>query len=256
VIQIEHQTDGILTNRSTTNYKIWSTAPSIVAPENVIIQTGANPVETRFLFTNYDSKGNVLEQQKINDAKHTYLYDYNSTFPVAEIINADFNNVAYTSFEADGNGNWSISSTTRDMSDSRTGLKSYNLGSGTIAKSGLTSGTTYRLSFWAKGSVLFNGTAMSATSISVNNWNYFEKTFTSLAAITISGTGLIDEMRLCPDAAQMSTYTYDPLIGITSVNDVSNRSTYYMYDGLNRLQFIKDRKGNIVKSYEYNYQLR
>jgi hypothetical protein len=50
----------------------------------------------------------------------------------------------------------------------------------------------------------------------------------------------------------MRTTTYDPLIGKTSECDENNRITYYQYDNLGRLQFVKDENSNIVKMYEYN----
>jgi YD repeat-containing protein len=52
----------------------------------------------------------------------------------------------------------------------------------------------------------------------------------------------------------MTTYTYDPLIGVTSQCDVGSRVTYYEYDGLQRLLRIRDMDGNIVKQFEYQYQ--
>ncbi len=53
--------------------------------------------------------------------------------------------------------------------------------------------------------------------------------------------------------AQVTTYTYDPMIGVTTVCDARGEITYYEYDNFNRLQFIKDANGHIVRSTEYNY---
>ncbi|WP_188938395.1 hypothetical protein, partial [Puia dinghuensis] len=63
----------------------------------------------------------------------------------------------------------------------------------------------------------------------------------------------IDELRLYPTTAHMMTYTYSPLIGLTSECSPNNTITYYNYDGLNRLKFIRDMDGNILKTFEYNY---
>lgn len=51
----------------------------------------------------------------------------------------------------------------------------------------------------------------------------------------------------------MTTYTYDPLIGITSVTDVNDLSTYYEYDGFGRLKSILDNDKNIIKANTYHY---
>ncbi|MGG5210098.1 hypothetical protein ACQWU4_14305 [Chryseobacterium sp. MIQD13] len=53
--------------------------------------------------------------------------------------------------------------------------------------------------------------------------------------------------------ALIITYTYKPLVGITSVTDPAGRISYYEYDSFNRLRFIKDEQGNVVKKICYNY---
>jgi hypothetical protein len=56
------------------------------------------------------------------------------------------------------------------------------------------------------------------------------------------------------NSTQVSTYTYDPLIGITSSTDGKNMPIYYDYDEFLRLRSIKDQDGNILKSYNYHYK--
>ncbi|WP_163409870.1 fibronectin type III domain-containing protein [Flavobacterium ajazii] len=53
--------------------------------------------------------------------------------------------------------------------------------------------------------------------------------------------------------AMVNTYTYDPLIGMTSVTDAKGYTTYYTYDSFNRLQKTKDHSSNILNEYSYNY---
>jgi YD repeat-containing protein len=53
--------------------------------------------------------------------------------------------------------------------------------------------------------------------------------------------------------AQVSTYGYKPLIGITSETDPNNHTKYYEYDAFNRLSLIKDQDNNILKKICYNY---
>ena len=78
---------------------------------------------------------------------------------------------------------------------------------------------------------------------------------TGSTTVTIGGSGvIIDELRLCPKGSLITTYTYAPLIGITSKCDASSRLTYYSYDNLERLKLIKDQYGNILKRYDYEYQ--
>ncbi|MDH7459630.1 RHS repeat protein [Chitinophagaceae bacterium 26-R-25] len=63
----------------------------------------------------------------------------------------------------------------------------------------------------------------------------------------------LDKLRTI-SGALVTTYTYSPLIGITSQTDPNGRTTYFEYDTMGRLALIKDQDGNIVKTFEYNYK--
>ena len=52
----------------------------------------------------------------------------------------------------------------------------------------------------------------------------------------------------------VTTYTYDPLIGVTSITDPRGETIYYEYDGFNRLKFVKDADRNILSKNEYYYK--
>lgn len=51
----------------------------------------------------------------------------------------------------------------------------------------------------------------------------------------------------------VTTYTYDPVYGITSATDPNNKTNYYYYDGMGRLAVITDQDNNVVKKICYNY---
>jgi YD repeat-containing protein len=124
----------------------------------------------------------------------------------------------------------------------------------------LTSGGTYIVSYWSstRSSYSVSGTTGTAQgkTISINGatWTYFEHTITGTTSLIISGSGDIDELRLYPSNAQMTTYTYNPLVGMTSQCDVDNRVSYYIYDALGRMKYIRDQDGNILKTIDYHYQ--
>ncbi|WP_430409212.1 RHS repeat domain-containing protein [Kordia sp.] len=52
----------------------------------------------------------------------------------------------------------------------------------------------------------------------------------------------------------MTSYTYDPLVGITSVTDARGYTMYYEYDEFNRLKTVKDADKNLLSTNEYNYK--
>ncbi|GAA3594124.1 hypothetical protein GCM10022396_09140 [Flavivirga amylovorans] len=56
--------------------------------------------------------------------------------------------------------------------------------------------------------------------------------------------------------ALVTTYTYDPLVGITSITDPKGYVAYYEYDEFNRLKQVKDTNGNILSENSYNYVAR
>jgi YD repeat-containing protein len=66
--------------------------------------------------------------------------------------------------------------------------------------------------------------------------------------------GALNNLRVNLLNAQVTTYTYDPLVGITSVTDPRGQTVYYEYDEFNRLKFVKDHEGNILSKNEYNYR--
>ncbi|WEK70281.1 MAG: hypothetical protein P0Y62_01760 [Candidatus Chryseobacterium colombiense] len=53
---------------------------------------------------------------------------------------------------------------------------------------------------------------------------------------------------------QVSTYSYDPLIGITSITPPSGIREVYFYDSANRLEKIVDVNGKVLKELKYNYK--
>ncbi|MEW7289112.1 hypothetical protein [Aquimarina sp. 2304DJ70-9] len=63
----------------------------------------------------------------------------------------------------------------------------------------------------------------------------------------------LDELRTAFPLAMITTYTYDPLIGMTSETDPKGDTTYYEYDEYNRLKAVKNSDGNILTKNDYNY---
>ncbi|WP_299223686.1 hypothetical protein [uncultured Aquimarina sp.] len=54
--------------------------------------------------------------------------------------------------------------------------------------------------------------------------------------------------------AMISTYEYEPLVGVTKMTDPRGYTIYYNYDDFNRLKFVKDQDGNILSENEYHYK--
>ncbi|OWK68867.1 hypothetical protein [Pedobacter sp. AJM] len=54
--------------------------------------------------------------------------------------------------------------------------------------------------------------------------------------------------------AHITSYTYKPLVGMTSMTDPKGMTTYYEYDEFQRLKNMKDQNGNILKNTTYHYK--
>ena len=196
-----------------------------------------------------------------NAKKESYIWDYGNSTAVALIKNASFSDVAYTSFESNGTGNWSgINSSYIQNSGGITGRKYYNQTGFSISKTGLLASNHYILSYWSKnGSYSVTGTesgypkTLNSLTIGLNVWTLYEHLVSGQTTITITGSGAIDEVRLYPKGSLMATNTFEPMVGISSQCDASNRISRYEYDSFGRLIFIRDQNQNILKKLCYNY---
>lgn len=230
----------------------------------------------------YDLVGNLLRMDKPGQASVSYVWDYSKALPVAMALNAMPSQLAYAGFEADvpyqctnGNcvslepNNWQFDPTLGNkthlqISGGVTGRGFYRLdGTWSVNRSGLPTGD-YEISFWAKGGYenvyVFVDQELSRTQGPPNAQDYrlvSVRVHVSSGNITIDAYGRqvdIDDIRLYPVTAQMTTYTHTPQVGITSMSDVNNQPTRYEYDGLQRLRLVRDAQGNIVKHLDYHYQ--
>lgn len=77
-----------------------------------------------------------------------------------------------------------------------------------------------------------------STQNSVENWKSFN-------LLLREAEDLVD--------ASISTFTYLPLVGISSKTDPIGNTTYYVYDNFNRLETIKDKNNSIIKHVDYHY---
>ena len=228
-------------------------------PGTIYYQVRSNTNELMALFNQYDARGNILEMQKANDVKQSIIWDYKMMYPVASVTNADYSDIAYTSFEANGQGNWTFSSSATPDPSAPTGKKVYSLnGLNNITRTGLKSSTTYIVSYWTKNTSAFTiaGTISQypIQGKTIKGWNFFTHKITGQTQVNIGSNGLIDELRLYPATAQMTTIAYDPLIGMTSQCDANNSISYYEYDVFSRLKLIRDQDDNIIKTIEYHYK--
>jgi YD repeat-containing protein len=173
------------------------------------------------------ASGNIVKINPRDGLVKTYLWGHDNSHPIAEITNAAPTQVFHTSFE----DNTGVSG------DAKTGKKYYNAGSYTIPVASRPSGTDLVMTFW-----YFNGTWKFQSEIPYNS------------TVSMSGANRLDEIRVYPRAAQMTTYTYEAGMGITSVTDPNNQTVYYEYDPFGRMVMIKDQNKHVIKNLQYHYK--
>jgi YD repeat-containing protein len=203
----------------------------------------------------YDTYANPLSIKKADKIQYL-VWDYNAKYVTAEITQDGTGAFAYTSFESGNQGNWQYNVPSPHAA-APTGAFAYNLGNGAVSAS-INYVPVYIVSYWkAPGSsVNVNLPGTLTTGRELNGWTYCEHRITPGVLdnyISVSGTGFIDELRLHGERTQMTTYTLQPLLGLTSKCDPANRITYYEYDFEGRLSVIRDQDKNILKKFCYNY---
>lgn len=208
---------------------------TVYVPDVIKLSSGTGPLEPRIRIHQYDNAGNITEISKESDMRTSYIWGYNQTFPIAVVQNALVSEIFHTSFEAGEEGGNSADN------DSRTGIKSKTGGYSKLL-TGLTPNKSYQLTYWQKNSGAWG---LFSLIIDLNS---------TTTTYTINLTGQVDEIRFHPVGALMTTYTYTPGLGITSVTDPNNQTTYYEYDAMGRLWLIRDSNKKIIKEHKYNYR--
>jgi hypothetical protein len=178
----------------------------------------------------YDSDGNVVEFTTLKGDNNVFIWSKDKRYQIAKVLNAQRNEVYFTSFEETG---------TLGLvpGDTRSGGKYFNGASYTIPATEQPSGTNLKMTYWFYSS---------------GTWN-FQNEVDYTATITKSGATRLDDIRIFPVGAHMITYSYDRGVGITSISDSNEIITKYIYDDFGRLIELRDHKNNLLEKTEYHY---
>lgn len=174
----------------------------------------------------------------------SYIYGYNQSLPIAIVQNAmiyespaDYTpsirkEIFHTSFEEDTSSNVDI------LPLAKTGRKAYR-GSYQLAFQPSSPTDSLILSYWISRDEGRTWTKVDAVR---NLWG---------GATIGEENAYIDEVRVYPQDARMTTYTHLPGVGMTSQTDPNGHTVYYEYDALGRLSVIRDNERRMLKSYQY-----
>ena len=243
--------------------------------------------EKRFDYT-YDSNNDLITTTG-DGMKHTaYVWGYRHKYPIAEINNSDRSEVYQQNFEEPELGLDFEANVVTDPAKSHTGKYSgrlVNTSSSELvshSSKGLTISLTAPKKFSYSGWIYSTGPSAqiflfmmksgetayfsyvdAVETQVINKWVYIKGEFMVPADVVLlklrldnnsAGTVWFDDLRIRPSDAEMSTYTYEPLVGMTSAIDNKGQTIYYEYDPFQRLKYIRNQDWDIIKSYDYNYK--
>jgi hypothetical protein len=215
-----------------------------------------------------------LENKLLNQDFYTScIYDTKTRQIIASATNAKYADIAFTSFESTYNN--------RGVFDYNKGNWDFDPGNITTAGGGITGGHScllnastkyinsrsllhkkYLLTFWMNSSQttppvnLPSGAVTCTLQNTVGSWKLYSAVVAPDSGDVLSFNGVstnvyyLDEIRLHPLDAAMTTCTYTPLAGIASVTNASNIISYYEYDLFGRPSIIRDMRGKIIKKME------
>lgn len=239
-----------------TSFKENPANTSYLIPEKIYVLEASKPVTESSSFTlisdnaltvdplfipritpTYNAYGDIIQIDKLNgsnqgsDISMGYLYGYGNTLPIAKATNANNTEMYVQNFEDETLSGQSIS-----PSSSHTGIK-YWAGGNYQVNFIRPNNRPYVIDYWYS---------------SGGQWYYIKKDYTS-NSVTLTESTTFDDIRIYPKDAQMTTYTYDHVLGMTSTEDMNGRTTYYEYDDFGQLIVTRDSEKNIVKAYKYRY---
>jgi hypothetical protein len=220
--------------------------------------------ELRNSFDTYDSNNNLVQ---LTDRKgtHAMIREPNTGRAWAKSQQCGYADIAYSSFEHYTDPaftNWSYNLAGITTSSAQTGAKAFNLSGNNInSLQPLSTSKKYKVSFWKKVDAATSVTLKAGTQTIAlrtgparNGWQYYEGTFTSATTAQVTGNAIIDELRLYPGNDRMISYVFKPVVGLMSVCDENNQTTFWEYDEFNRLKITRDQDKYILSKNEYNYQ--
>lgn len=240
-------------------------------------------------FDLYDSRSaKLLQYHKEDDMPVSLLWGYDKKLLIAEAKNAKYGEVFYDGFEPNTGTGWSVSGFSYASDRKRTGKRAGKIVSTTSSEVTVHSSKWLDIALAAPKKFTYSGWVYSSgpsaqiflfmkkagetgyytyvdnvQTTTTGKWVYLQKEYTVPADVVKlnirldnNGNGNVwfDDIRLYPSDAQITTYTHEPLVGVTSQTDTNGNSTTYEYDWLGRLMLVRDKDGNILEHHQYNFR--
>lgn len=171
----------------------------------------------------YTNNGLIKSIKKNQQPIESFMWGDDPFLPVAYAVNANDTEVFYEGFEGGNHSGVGYTGTSSFQGSYRVNFMPPN-------------NRRYVYSYWYRAN---------------NTW-HFSGINNYLNPITIANRERIDDVKVYPYDAKITTYTYQPLIGLTSKTDEKDMTTFFRYDQIGRLSNLTDSDGNVLESYTYS----
>lgn len=263
ILKSEKYIDNKLLEQNVVQYSNFS---NNILPSKVV-KTIDGKSRTLVEILSRDSKGNIKSAIESDNVIKSYIWDNKGQFPIGKAVNSNMSEFTMLDVGADGklfcNHISSVPLGVSVVPDATFGKAIEVRPTNGIIQlnNNLNASATYELLFWESGSDL--GIKTPTASILSNiilskkgSWNRRKITFTSVqGSLVLNVTkGFIKEVSIYNANAQISTFSFQPLIGMNKKIDVRGVQQTFNYDSFNKLRAIRDHDDNVLTSYFYNYK--
>ncbi|WP_430412812.1 DUF6443 domain-containing protein [Kordia sp.] len=91
VLETQSYKNGSFLNQIKTEYHEFET--DLILPKIVAVSKGTDALENRLEYQRYDSYGNILQVSQTDGTPISYIWGYDQTFPVAQLIGVSFSEI-------------------------------------------------------------------------------------------------------------------------------------------------------------------
>ncbi|MNQ94287.1 hypothetical protein D3C85_1097960 [compost metagenome] len=251
---------NLLTKKTNTSYFNTNTASTIIDYQydstlpfvtNEVFNSGLSNIKTErqypYFLNQLDSQpilSNLITQNKINEVVVEKVYRDNVLLDTKQINYKDFGNglVLPKSISTSTGAQALEEQSVVDLRDNKGNILQYH------DKNGVNTSIIYGYN-QAQAIAKIENATYSEVSSFVSNLQSISNTGTESSMITA-----LNNLRNTFPNAMVTTYTYLPLVGISSITDPKGNLTTYTYDSFGRLEFVKDAQGNLISQNQYHYK--
>lgn len=206
--------------------------------------------------TAYDRFSRIRETVGADGSYATTIYGYDEEALVTAVVaNARQDEVVYESFEDQPSS--SVYTGQGSLGSSATTIN--NWFQDKVPDQTPAQGGSYIVEMWAKppsgGPMRMYDDGAEVYLTATSGWQLIRLVVGAGSTITTSsGGGWIDDVRIYPERARMSSFVYDPVTWkVVAMTDANSRSTFFEYDAAGRLVAVRDQEKKLVSTHSYRY---